>query len=96
MPAQSLPPCRWGRASSHRPRIGGDPNEKTFLDSRLRGNDKLGMEKRPHPQLYNIFVHILLELLFPIWLKIGLLINIISVNKDLARRSAFWNDTLAS
>jgi hypothetical protein len=30
-----------------------------------------------------------------IWVKIGLLINIISVNKDLARHSAFWNDALA-
>jgi hypothetical protein len=25
------------------------------------------------------------------WMKIGLLINIISVNKDLAQQSAFWN-----
>ena len=31
-----------------------------------------------------------------IWIKIGLLINIISVNKDLAPHSAFWNDALAS
>jgi hypothetical protein len=29
------------------------------------------------------------------WAKIGLLINIISVNKDLAPHSAFWNDALA-
>jgi hypothetical protein len=27
-------------------------------------------------------------------MKIGLLINIISVNKDLAQHSAFWNDAL--
>ncbi|CAB1061267.1 hypothetical protein D1BOALGB6SA_6040 [Olavius sp. associated proteobacterium Delta 1] len=34
-------------------------------------------------------------MLFFIWLKIRLLINIISVNKDLARHSAIRNDALA-
>jgi len=37
----------------------------------------------------------MLEVLFFIWVKIGLLIHIISVNKDLARHSAFWNDGFA-
>ena len=39
----------------------------------------------------SLFIYIMLELLVFIWAKIGLLISIISVNKDLAQHSLFWN-----
>jgi hypothetical protein len=39
----------WSRSFSCHAREGGDPNIKTFLDSRLRGHDKLLMKKLQDP-----------------------------------------------
>ncbi len=50
MPAQSLPPCKWGRASIH--------FSKIFLDARMRGNDRLGMENQPTPDLVKFALYV--------------------------------------